>query len=59
MILGTVVHTVCYMLVAVNLPNGATLAKTRDEAAIHPPNVVVALGCAFLLGNVTNEQHLA
>jgi MFS family permease len=48
--LGLATHITCYVLVYLNLPNGAPLGATDDVSYFTEPFVSIAIICAFLLG---------
>lgn len=46
---GFIIHTVCFFLIFLNLPNSAPF-KDTDEKAFINSNPVLAILCSFLLG---------
>ncbi|KAG1707504.1 UNC93-like protein MFSD11 [Nymphon striatum] len=48
-VLGYVVHMICFYLIYINLPNNSPLGETMEIAYIHT-NKYLALFCAFILG---------
>lgn len=49
-LLGCIVHLVCFMLIFLNLPALSPIEETSDHAFFDPPNQYVAMICSFLLG---------
>lgn len=49
-ILGTVVHLVCFFLVFLTIPREAPLGVTDNVAFLKQPSVYLALFCSFLFG---------
>ncbi|XP_050508944.1 UNC93-like protein MFSD11 [Diabrotica virgifera virgifera] len=43
------IHTLCFALIFINLPNSSTFSDTDEEAVIES-SVFIAMFCAFLLG---------
>jgi len=48
--LGLMVHTLCYILIYLNLPNESPIRATNDVSVINPPQAWLALVGALLLG---------
>uniref|UniRef100_A0A0N4ZS88 UNC93-like protein MFSD11 n=1 Tax=Parastrongyloides trichosuri TaxID=131310 RepID=A0A0N4ZS88_PARTI len=48
-LLGTIVHIVCFILIFINFPSNAPISKTDDTGLIYP-NIYLALFSTVLLG---------